>query len=234
MNHLLLSIGLCLLATLGTLGVHPPIAVRFHHLHYRVPDPGDALGDAAEAFEGTRTILQGLGVGVRVGNQYLLFDRQSGTDPRRSRRSAPDAYRQAARWLSGQGIVVEPASLADTAVARGWSGWDARSRGLCRERSCAGAGRDQDEALDRQCRSRSFHARLGARRRDRSRYDPAGRVVVSDARRRAVADRRVVPDLFDGPGAYPSTSGWRVPPGCLSSASARRRVVRIDDGRSRP
>ena len=72
MNQLLLSIGLCLLATLGTLGVHPPIAVRFHHLHYRVPDPGDALGDAAEAFEGTRTILQGLGVGVRIGNQYLF------------------------------------------------------------------------------------------------------------------------------------------------------------------
>ena len=91
MNQLLLSIGLCLLATLGTLGVHPPIAVRFHHLHYRVPDPGDALGDAAEAFEGTRTILQGLGVGVRVGTQYVLFDRQSGTDPRSGRRSAPDA-----------------------------------------------------------------------------------------------------------------------------------------------
>ena len=121
MNQLLLTIGLCLLATLGTLGVHPPIAVRFHHLHYRVPDPGDALGDAAEAFEGTRTILQGLGVGVRVGTQYVLFDRQSGTDPRSRRRSAPDAYLQAARWLSGEGIGVAPASLAETAVARGWS-----------------------------------------------------------------------------------------------------------------
>ncbi len=121
MNQLLLSIGLCLLAALGTPGGHPPIAVRFHHLHYRVPDPGGTLGDAAEAFEGRRTILQGLGVGVRVGTQYVLFDRQSGTDLRPSRSSASDAYRLAARWLSARGIVVEPASLAETAVARGWS-----------------------------------------------------------------------------------------------------------------
>ena len=190
MNQVLLSIGLCLLATLGTLGVHPPIAVRFHHLHYRVPDPGDALGDAAEAFEGTRTILQGLGVGVRVGNQYLLFDRQSGTDARSRRRSAPDAYLQAARWLSGEGIVVAPASLADD--GRGASdGVTERSimwalpRAILRSVAC----RDQDEALDRQCRSRSFTLASGRRRRDRSRYDSAGRVVVSDARRRAVAEQ---------------------------------------------
>ncbi len=94
------------------------VTVRFHHLHYRVPDPGAALGDAADAFKGTRTILQGLGVGVRVGRQYVLFDR-SETFGRSSRGRAPaDAYAEAARWLSAKGVHIEPASLADTAVAR--------------------------------------------------------------------------------------------------------------------
>ena len=50
-------------------------ALRFHHLHYRVENPGAALGDAADKLEGVRTILQGVGVGVRVGREYVFFDR---------------------------------------------------------------------------------------------------------------------------------------------------------------
>ena len=71
------SIAVSLLAALGTpSGQTAPgrVTLRFHHLHYRVPDPGAALGEAADAFKGTRTILQGLGVGVRVGRQYVLFE----------------------------------------------------------------------------------------------------------------------------------------------------------------
>ena len=92
--------------------------LRFHHLHYRVADPGAALGNAADAFKGTRTILQGLGVGVRVGRQYVLLDRlESGTGSSRGRKPAA-AYVEAVRWLAAKGARVEPQSLADTAVAR--------------------------------------------------------------------------------------------------------------------
>ena len=62
-------------ATLSAQTPAAPVTLRFHHLHYRVANPGAALGDAADAFTGTRVILQGLGVGVRVDRQYVLFDR---------------------------------------------------------------------------------------------------------------------------------------------------------------
>ncbi len=106
------------LATLSGQTPAAPVTLRFHHLHYRVPDPGAALGDAADAFRGTRTILQGLGVGVRVDRQYVLFDRM---DPDSSSSPGPkpvDAYVEAVRWLAAKGVRVEPQLLADTAVAR--------------------------------------------------------------------------------------------------------------------
>jgi hypothetical protein len=119
------AIGFSVLAALATLYGQPasaPVSLRFHHLHYRVADPGDALGAAADAFKGTRTILQGLGVGVRVERQYVLFDRlESGDRSSRGRRPA-DAYLEALRWLRGKGAQVEPASLAGTAVARALPG----------------------------------------------------------------------------------------------------------------
>jgi catechol 2,3-dioxygenase-like lactoylglutathione lyase family enzyme len=116
----LLKVAGSLLIALGTLSGQTPPAptLRFHHLHYRVPDPGAALGDAADAFQGTRIILQGLGVGVRVGRQYLLFDRME-ADSSSSRGPKPaDAYVEAVRWLVAKGARVDPPSLADTAVAR--------------------------------------------------------------------------------------------------------------------
>jgi hypothetical protein len=100
-------------------GQHPQVQLRFHHLHYRVADPGAALGDAADAFQGTRTIQQGLGVGVRVGREYVLFDRQSdGGEP--ARVEAAGAYAEAVSWLKAHGVGVEPPSLAGTAFSRGW------------------------------------------------------------------------------------------------------------------
>jgi hypothetical protein len=54
--------------------------VRFHHLHYRVEDPAAAMTEAAGRLGGVRTIVQGLGVGVRTGDTYLLFDRLTGDD----------------------------------------------------------------------------------------------------------------------------------------------------------
>ncbi len=105
-------------ATLSGQTPPAPATLRFHHLHYRVADPGDALGDAADAFKGTRVILQGLGVGVRADRQYVLFDR---LDPDSSSSGGPnpaDAYAEAVRWLTAKGVRVAPPSLADTAVAR--------------------------------------------------------------------------------------------------------------------
>ena len=119
------AVGVCLVGTLATLYGQPPagpVALRFHHLHYRVADPGDALGVAADAFKGTRTILQGLGVGVRVGRQYVLFDRAESSGRSSRDRKPADAYSEALRWLRAKGAQVEPASLAETAAARALPG----------------------------------------------------------------------------------------------------------------
>jgi hypothetical protein len=110
------------LAALGTGSGQTPaaaITLRFHHLHYRVADPGAALGEAADAFEGTRTILQGLGVGVRVGREYILFDRVDTASRSRPRPRKPaDAYAEAVGWLRANRVLVRPLSLAETAVGR--------------------------------------------------------------------------------------------------------------------
>ncbi|HET7218900.1 MAG TPA: heavy metal-binding domain-containing protein [Vicinamibacterales bacterium] len=95
----------------------PPVAIRFHHIHYRTADPGAALGDAAALLTGVRAIAPGLGVGVRVGREYVLFDREeTGGRSVRPRAVAP-AYDEAARWLMSQGVAIQPATLAATAVA---------------------------------------------------------------------------------------------------------------------
>ena len=51
------------------------VPVRYHHVHYRTADPAAAMGEAATRLKGVRTIVSGLGVGVRTGDSYLLFDR---------------------------------------------------------------------------------------------------------------------------------------------------------------
>ena len=89
--------------------------MRFHHYHFRVPDPAAAMNQAATSLKGIRVLLRGLGVGVRVGSTYALFDRIDAS----SSSAAPHdtieaAYDSARRWLSGQGIQVVP----DTDSAR--------------------------------------------------------------------------------------------------------------------
>ncbi len=94
--------------------------VRFHHLHYRVLDPGAWLGRTARASNGTRTIVKGVGVGVRVGREYVLFQRIDDIPASlvsRARKPS-DAYGEAARWLSGRGAVVHPGTLDETQVAQ--------------------------------------------------------------------------------------------------------------------
>ncbi len=82
--------------------IQSPLSVRFHHLHYRVADPGHALGEAAEMFGGNRTILQGIGVGVRVGREYVLFERDRGGELGRAARPAACRYLSGGGGLAGQ------------------------------------------------------------------------------------------------------------------------------------
>jgi hypothetical protein len=82
----------------------PAATVRLHHLHFRADDPAEAMAAAIRAHGGTRAIVQGLGVGVKVEDTYLLFDRP---DPQvlvpspTTLRAAgvPDRFIAAARWL---------------------------------------------------------------------------------------------------------------------------------------
>lgn len=101
--------------------VPAPVTVRFHHLHYRVPDPGAALAPVAEQLKGTRVLLQGLGVGVRVGQEYVLFDREDDSRLVVQRevaheRSAANVYLDAVSWLTAHHVNVRPAALSDTSV----------------------------------------------------------------------------------------------------------------------
>jgi len=86
-------------------------SVRFHHYHFRVPDPAASMNQAATALKGTRVLLRGLGVGVRIGTTYALFDRIDASTPGAAAHDSIDAAYDSARgWLSGQGISVEPDS----------------------------------------------------------------------------------------------------------------------------
>ncbi len=88
-------------------------AIRFHHLHYRVADPSTAMRHAAGMFQGTRVLLRGFGVGVRIGDEYVLFDRADGTE--RSGASADAVYATAVDWIRQHGL---PAPADGTARAR--------------------------------------------------------------------------------------------------------------------
>jgi len=117
---LLLTVAVAVAKAAGTAEQPAPsrLAVRFHHLHYRVPDPGALLRRTTADLQGTRTIVQGIGVGVRVGREYVLFERDgSGSSP--SRRWEPSAaFDEARRWLTARGITVAPDRFDRTLVAR--------------------------------------------------------------------------------------------------------------------
>jgi hypothetical protein len=80
-------------------------ALRFHHLHYRVGDPSAAMRHAAAVFRGARVLLPGLGVGVRVGDEYVLFDRTDATEPFDPGDNRPETvYGSAVEWLRSHGF----------------------------------------------------------------------------------------------------------------------------------
>lgn len=83
--------------------------VRFHHLHQRVDDPAAAMNASAKALTGVRAIAPGLGVGVRVGDVYLLFERLDETDRRgAAQMDIGKAVTHAAEWLRAHGVEADP------------------------------------------------------------------------------------------------------------------------------
>jgi hypothetical protein len=104
-----LVLTLCVEISVGlTSGARPALSVRFHHFHFRVADPARSMNQAATSLNGTRVLLRGLGVGTRVGTEYVLFDRldTSQATPRMIR-SVGEAYGAARAWLADHGVEVE-------------------------------------------------------------------------------------------------------------------------------
>jgi len=104
-------------AAVGASSAQAPAQLRFHHLHVRVEDPAAAMTQAVSRAGGTRVILQGLGVGVRIGDQYVLFDRAEDAAPSAGRPSAAAQYAAAVRWLAARGLHATPIELSATEVA---------------------------------------------------------------------------------------------------------------------
>jgi hypothetical protein len=92
-------------------------SVRFHHLHYTVGDPAAAMSEAATRLEGVRVILQGLGVGVRSGREFVLFDRAVASEVPRPDRPAAAAIALAFDRLESWGLDVGAKVPADHRLA---------------------------------------------------------------------------------------------------------------------
>ncbi len=100
---------LCALAVAERTASQPAApSATFHHFHFRVGDPATAMNHGASALSGTRVLLRGLGVGVRVGGVHALFDRADASEAGSGRAATPEAvYAAAAAWLRAHGIAIE-------------------------------------------------------------------------------------------------------------------------------
>lgn len=104
--------------------------LRFHHFHLEVADPALAMRDLVATREGaTRTILQGHGPGVRIGERYLIFDRMgSGAAAQESaagvQAHAAARYHEARTWADQYGFAVAPSDVSLLDLAPGMpSAW---------------------------------------------------------------------------------------------------------------
>jgi hypothetical protein len=101
--------------TSSPLAQRQPAALRFHHVHVRVADPAAAMSKYTRANSCTSVVLQGVGVGVRCGQSYLLFDRDD--------QPAAGAVARGAVTVNGSGdraTVRVRIAADDVSAARGW------------------------------------------------------------------------------------------------------------------
>jgi hypothetical protein len=117
---LALSVG----GSVATSSPRPASSVRFHHFHFRVEDPARSMNLAATSLNGTRVLLRGLGVGARIGPEYVLFDRLDVNDTVSGlHHPAAEAYDAARRWLIAHGVEVESTTTsAEPALATLFAG----------------------------------------------------------------------------------------------------------------
>jgi hypothetical protein len=93
-------------------------SLRFHHFHYRVGDPSEAMRHTAAVFQGTRVLLRGLGVGVRIGDEYVLFDRADATETLGTLDNRPEtAYTSAVEWLRAHGFPLPGSGVIRAQIA---------------------------------------------------------------------------------------------------------------------
>jgi hypothetical protein len=98
----------------------PAVSARFHHFHFHVGDPAAAMNHGAAALSGTRVLLRGLGVGVRVNGVHALFDRLDGLESGAGSGAADAAYGAAVAWMRSRGIDLTDdakSAAARTALA---------------------------------------------------------------------------------------------------------------------
>jgi len=84
----------------------PAVSATFHHFHFRVGDPAAAMNQGAASLGGTRVLLRGLGVGVRVNGVHALFDRLDGPESAAGRVTPEAAYAAGTEWLPARGVDV--------------------------------------------------------------------------------------------------------------------------------
>jgi hypothetical protein len=92
------------------------LTLRFHHLHYRVGDPAQAMGHVANTLGGRRVLLQGIGVGVELDGYHVLFDRLDGREPA-STPGASMLYERASAWFAAHGFALDAVFPAARAAA---------------------------------------------------------------------------------------------------------------------
>ena len=111
------SVFLCAVTLQGTAQA-PTLSATFHHFHFRVGDPAQAMNQGASSLGGARVLLRGLGVGVRVNGVHALFDRLDVSEPSAGSASIDTAYESALGWLESRGIAVtDDARRASARVA---------------------------------------------------------------------------------------------------------------------
>ena len=94
------------------------VTLRFHHLHYAVADPAAATAHVAQASGGTPVTLQGLGPGVRIGDEYVLFDRLVTAQSAGTEVAAVDtSYRAASMWMQRRGILATESATGGARLA---------------------------------------------------------------------------------------------------------------------